>query len=114
MATMKHGDYIARIDFDESAEAFHGRVININDVVNFYGASVEELEREFATSIQVYEEFCREKGIEPNKPFSGRFNVRLTADQHSKVSAAAALEGKSLNAWVAEVLEREAGKVMKG
>ena len=51
---MKHSDYMAVISFDPSADAFHGRVVGITDVVNFYGRSPKELRREFKASIDEY------------------------------------------------------------
>ncbi len=40
MATMEYKGYVARIDVDEDNDGFHGRVINISDVVNFKGRSI--------------------------------------------------------------------------
>ena len=59
MATMEYKGYVARIDTDEENDGFHGRVINISDVINFKGRSMAELKREFAKSIATYFEFCR-------------------------------------------------------
>ena len=77
MATMRHGDFVARVDFDPELGLFHGRVVNIEDVVSFCGASADELQRELATSVNTYLKVCRERGIAPSKPFSGRVNVRI-------------------------------------
>jgi len=43
---------------------------------------------------------CREKGIEPCRKFSGKFNVRPTPDDHAAAVIAAAAAGKSLNEWI--------------
>ncbi|MDW9701716.1 toxin-antitoxin system HicB family antitoxin [Sinorhizobium meliloti] len=43
---------------------------------------------------------CREKGIEPRRKFSGKFNVRLDPEDHAAAVVAAAAAGKSLNEWV--------------
>ena len=40
---MCYKDYWAVIELDDSADQFHGRVIGINDVVDFYGSTPEEL-----------------------------------------------------------------------
>ncbi len=113
MNMMKHGKYLGLVEFDEDLGKFHGRVVNTGDVISFYGASVKELRLEFAASVKAHLDFCRRKGIEPGKPFSGQFRVRLTPEQHSKVSSAAALEGKSMNEWVADTLEHAAGEIMR-
>jgi predicted HicB family RNase H-like nuclease len=112
MATMRCDEYVARIEYDADERLFRGRVLNILDTVTFYGASAKELDREMRRSIRIYLEVCRERGIDPAKPFSGRFNVRLTPEQHRVISSAAAVVGKSLNAWVAETLEREAERAL--
>ena len=80
------------------------QLVNIRDVVNFYGASVTELQEEFRNSMAAYLDVCREEGIEPDKPFSGRFNLRLPPELHRAIADASALEGKSLNGWVMDVL----------
>jgi predicted HicB family RNase H-like nuclease len=102
---MTHGDYIAKIDFDPEIGMFHGRITNIRSVVNFYGKSVEELQKEFETSMKVYLDVCNEKGIEPDKPYSGRLNIRMSHEKHRRFAQLAAAEGKSLNAWVLEAME---------
>jgi len=44
--------------------------------------------------------------VEPEKPYSGRFNVRLDPDLHRRAALCAAREHKSLNDWVSEAIER--------
>ncbi|MBI2969131.1 MAG: toxin-antitoxin system HicB family antitoxin, partial [Gammaproteobacteria bacterium] len=48
-------------------------------------------------------------GEKPEKPFSGKFVVRLSPELHGRLSIAAKRSKKSLNAWVTEQLERAAG-----
>lgn len=105
MATIEYKGYIARIDVDEENDAFHGRVINISDVINFKGKSMAELKREFAKSIETYFEFCKEEGDEPEKPFSGRFVLRIDPEVHRAITRAAEREGVSINKWAEQQLE---------
>ena len=77
MGTMKVGDYVAEFDYDPEEKSFHGRIANIPETVTFWGASAKELEREVRASLKVYLEVCEEKGIEPSKPYSGKFQVRM-------------------------------------
>ena len=60
--------YIGAVDFDPKIDIFHGTVINTNDVITFYGASVAELRAEMQKSVEGYLEFCREQGKIPEKP----------------------------------------------
>jgi len=106
--TMQHQDYVARVEYDEEADLFHGEVANLRDVVTFQGRSVTELKRAFRDSIEDYLAFCASRGREPARPMSGKFVVRVEPDVHARVAAAAARDGKSMNSWVAEALERAA------
>jgi predicted HicB family RNase H-like nuclease len=111
---MRHSDYVARITYDEEIDSFFGEVINTSDVITFYGHSIEELRREMASSIEAHLEACRIKGVEPSRPYSGKFNLRLSPDDHARVAAAAAAAGKSMNTWVAEVLAKAAERELAG
>ena len=54
-----------------------------------------------------YFEWCKEDGGEPEKPYTGRFNVRLTPSFHSQVVVAAKKAGLSLNSFVEKSLHDE-------
>lgn len=105
MATIEYKGYIARIDVDEENDTFHGRVINVSDVINFKGKSMPELKREFAKSMEAYFEFCKDEGEEPEKPFSGRFVLRVDPEVHRAITRAAEREGVSINKWAEQQLE---------
>lgn len=105
---MQYKGYLARIVFDEESNIFHGEVINIRDIVTFQGKSVDELKKAFEVSIEDYLNFCAERKEEPDKPFSGRFTIRLSPEQHRKVIIAAEKAGKDLDLWIADVLSNSA------
>ena len=50
-----------------------------------------------------YLEFCATRKDAPEKPFRGRFVLRLDPNLHRAIATKASLENKSLNAWVQEV-----------
>jgi predicted HicB family RNase H-like nuclease len=102
---MEYKGYIGQVEFDDEASIFHGKVINTHDVITFEGQSVAKLRKAFRDSVDVYLDFCKERGEEPDKPFSGQFVARITPELHRRASLAAARAGKSLNAWVAERLQ---------
>ncbi len=101
---MEYRGYVGRVEFDDTAEIFHGEVTNLRDVITFEGRSVNELRRASEESVDDYLAWCAERGKEPDKPFSGKFVVRVDPEVHRSISAAAQSAGKSLNAWVAERL----------
>ena len=102
---MEYKGYIGKVEIDEEAGLLHGEVINIRDVITFQGRTVEELQQALQESVDDYLDFCARRGEDPEKPFSGKFVVRLPADLHRKAFIKARLADKSLNNWVKEVLE---------
>jgi predicted HicB family RNase H-like nuclease len=103
---IEYKGYVGLIDYDDDAGIFHGEVMNTRDVVTFQGASVAALRKAMRDSVEDYLAFCADRGEKPEKPFSGRFVTRISPDLHRRVNLAAAIAGKSLNAWVSELLER--------
>jgi predicted HicB family RNase H-like nuclease len=103
---MTYKGYEALVEYDEDAEIFHGEVANLRDVITFQGRSVAELKKALAGSVEDYLAFCRERGEEPEKPFSGQFVVRTEPTLHKDVSAAARRAGMSLNKFVTSTLEK--------
>jgi predicted HicB family RNase H-like nuclease len=108
MTTLTHDGYVATIELDEEAGLFHGEVVNTRDVLTFQGRTLDELRVAFADTIADYIEWCRERGKEPERPYSGNFTVRISPELHRRVATAAAKSGKSVNTFVAETLEQSA------
>jgi len=102
---MEYQGYHARIDYDAEAKVFHGRVLGIKDVVNFEGDCVEELEQSFKDSIEDYLAFCKQRNEKPEKPFSGKYEVRINPELHELLYEKAAEQGISINKLVNRVLE---------
>ena len=105
MNTVTYKGYIARIEPDLDDGLLVGRVINTRDIIAFHGQTISEVIESFHAVIEEYLEDCREKGVDPNKPYSGKFNLRLPPELHSTIASAATRSGKSLNQWVIDTLE---------
>ena len=105
---MEYKGYLSHVEFDDEANIFHGEVINIRDVITFQGKTVDELREAFEDSVEDYLAFCAERGEEPCKPFTGRFTLRLSPEQHREVILAAEKAGKGIEVWAVEALTRAA------
>lgn len=104
---MRYQGYVAEIGYDGSADAFHGRVIGMRDVVDFYGRTPEELRGEFKAAVDEYLDWCREEGQKPEKTWLGKLTFRPTEEQRRRFMIAAASRRMSVNAWALNVLDRE-------
>lgn len=100
--------YIGEVTFDSEAKVFYGRVVNTRDTITFQSHDAKQLEHEFHLSVDTYLDFCQELGEDPEKPYSGRFVLRLPPEAHRTVALAAQIAHKSLNTWAAEHLVESA------
>ena len=103
---MDYKGYRAAVSYDDEAGIFHGEVIGTRDVITFEGTSVEQLRKEFRFSLDDYLAVCAERGRQPDRPFSGKIPLRVAPEIHRAATAAAKAAGKSLNAWLAEMVEQ--------
>jgi predicted HicB family RNase H-like nuclease len=104
---MKYKGYLGTVEYDDKARIFHGDVINTKDVITFQGTTVSEIEQAFKESINDYLAWCKEDGVEPEKPYSGKFNVRLSPELHQQIAILAKKRRVSLNSFVEKALSDE-------
>ncbi len=107
---LEYKGYIAKIDFYNDDEYLHGEVINIRDVITFKGRDIKELKKELKNSVECYLDFCKKKKHDPEKPFSGKFIVRVPPTLHRDLYASARMHGLSLNKFIAMTLENSLPK----
>jgi len=101
---IEYKGYIGHVEFDDQAEIFHGEVVNTRDVITFQGKTVDEIKQAFRDSVEDYLAYCAKLGQSPEKPFSGKFMLRIPPDLHRKIHVAAKESGESINAWIKEQL----------
>jgi predicted HicB family RNase H-like nuclease len=104
MTVLHHEGFLAELDVDEEAGVMHGRVINTRTVLTFEGETLAELRTAFKDTIADYRDWCRERGIEPEKPYSGTLSLRIPPELHRRVAERAAKDGESINQFIAERL----------
>jgi len=103
---LHYKDYMGSIEFSEEDRVFHGKVTGIKALISFEGDSVSLIIEDFRNAVDEYLDFCAENGIEPEKPYKGSFNVRVSSELHRRAALAASAKGVSLNAFVEEALEQ--------
>ena len=104
---MEYKGYLGTVEYDADAKIFHGDIVNTRDVITFQGTTVNEIEIAFKDSIDDYIAWCKEDGVEPEKPYSGKFNVRLSPELHRQVAILAKKRRISLNSFVEKALVDE-------
>jgi predicted HicB family RNase H-like nuclease len=99
----------AVIAFDPDINMFRGEFVGLPGGADFYATDIEGLRREGEISMKVFFEMCLEENVSPYKKTSNRFNLRLPQELHDKAVTLAKASGKSVNAWITDVISRADG-----
>lgn len=106
MNMMTYQGYPARIEYSDDDGCFVGHIAGIRDVIGFHGESVAELRNAFIEAVDDYLATCEKLGRLPQKPYSGKILLRIDPQLHAQAAALAEAQGKSLNAWTQEQIQR--------
>ncbi|MGS0757739.1 type II toxin-antitoxin system HicB family antitoxin, partial [Roseateles sp. GG27B] len=79
---MSFKGYTARIEFDERDSIFVGRVLGLHQIISFHGETVAELRHAFEDAVEDFLQDCKEQGIKPEKPASGKLMLRVPPEVH--------------------------------
>lgn len=112
MNTIDYQGYSGTVEIDQESGCLHGKVLFINDLVTFQGNTVAELVEDFHGAVDDYLALCKKVGKQPDKPFSGTFNVRVGPELHAAAARAALAAGASLNDFVRRAIDRETGNTV--
>lgn len=107
MNTLNYKDYIGSVSFSAEDEMFYGKIEHISDLIVFESDNAHGLKTAFEEAVDDYLSFCKEKGVNPDKPFKGSFNVRLKPSTHKLIHQKAIQQGISLNKFIEKTLEKE-------
>ncbi|MFH1514076.1 MAG: type II toxin-antitoxin system HicB family antitoxin [bacterium] len=107
MDTLNYKDFIGSVSFSAEDEVFYGKIEHVNDLITFESGDAHELKQAFEEAVDDYISFCEEKGVKPDKPFKGSFNVRVKPSIHKLAYQKAIQQGMSLNKFIETTLEKE-------
>jgi predicted HicB family RNase H-like nuclease len=104
--TMEYQGYFGSVNYNNEDEIFYGKVEYIRSLISYEGYDVESLKANFQEAVDDYLILCQEKGIEPEKPFKGSFNIRLGTELHRQTAIEAQQRGINLNQFVTEAIKQ--------
>ena len=106
---LSYKNYNGTVEYSSADGCLFGKVIGIKSLLSYEGASVQELEHDFHTVIDEYLDDCKERSVQPEQPYKGTFNVRISPELHRNIAIYAIEHGKSLNAAVEEAIGNMVG-----
>lgn len=115
MEILKYRSFDGSAEIDMERKECHGKILYIDDVVTYRAKDPNGLQVEFELAVDDYIETCKAIGKEPQKPFRGLFNVRVSPELHRVAIGRAAIDGVTLNTIVGRALDSylAAGKDVK-
>lgn len=103
--TFKYKGFDGSMEFSQEDECLVGEVLFVRSKIIYIGETYAELKAAFHEAVDAYLQHCEEKGISPEKPCSGTFNVRVGTQLHQDATKLAYRHNISLNEVVIHALE---------
>jgi len=104
MKYLKYKGYIGSVETDFDDNILYGKLLHIQDLVSYEADCPANLKKSFEEAVDDYLSECKQLGQEPDRPFKGQFNVRVSSALHRELALVARVGGKTLNQYVQEVL----------
>ena len=112
MGYLKYKGYTGSVEYSEEDKCLFGKVQGMSkDLIVYEGQTLDELRKDFEEGIDSYLEGCKADGVEPAKPYSGKLNLRMSSELHSRVAAFVASTGITINDFINRAIKNELKKV---
>lgn len=83
----------------------YGKILFIRDLITYQAETPAALQAEFRAAVDDYLEDCRLEGVDPNRPYTGNFNVRIGSERHKELVRIQAQTGESLNKIICKAID---------
>ena len=108
MDFLEYKGYKGSVEYSKEDNCLFGKVQGMSKALILYeGNTLEELRKDFEDGVDSYLEACKADGVEPAKPYSGRLNLRMSSELHSRVAAFVATTGTTINDFINKAIKNE-------
>ena len=108
MDYLEYKGYKGSVEYSKEDNCLFGKVQGMSKALILYeGQTLDELRQDFEAGVDSYIEGCRTDGVEPAKPYSGRLNLRMSSELHSRMAAFVAASGTTINDFINKAIKNE-------
>ncbi len=101
MDYLEYKGYKGSVEYSREDNCLVGKVQGLNrNLILYEGNTIDELREDFQNGIDSYLEACKADGIAPCRPYSGKLNLRMPSELHSRVAAYSARAGITINSFI--------------
>lgn len=112
MDYLEYKGYKGSVEYSKEDNCLFGKVQGMSkDLIAYEGQTLDELRKDFEDGVDSYLAACLADGVEPAKPYSGRLNLRMSSELHSRVAAFVAATGTTINDFINRAISDELKKV---
>ena len=97
---MEYKGYLGTAEYSSEDNILFGQIVGIKGLISYEGNSVEQLKADFEEAIDDYLIDCRESGIEPQHPYNGNLDVKISPDLHKKLQMYSKSKNQNTNSIV--------------
>lgn len=101
---LRYKEYIGSVEISEAEGFLYGRVLGIQEKIDYQAVRADELVEHFHQAVDIYLDRCRKDGVSPEIPYKGSFNVRIAPALHRRLAVHAVQNGVNLNRLVETIL----------
>lgn len=108
MDFLEYKGYKGSVEYSKEDDCLFGKVQGMSKALILYeGQTLDELRKDFEAGVDSYLEGCKADGVEPAKPYSGRLNLRMSSELHSRVAAFVSATGTTINEFINKAIREE-------
>ena len=108
MDFLEYKGYKGSVEYSKEDNCLFGKVQGMSKALILYeGNTLDELRKDFEDGVDSYLEACKADDVEPAKPYSGRLNLRMSSELHSRVAAFVAATGMTINDFINKAIQNE-------
>lgn len=109
MDYLEYKGYKGSVEYSKEDDCLFGKVQGIMNraLILYEGQTLDELRKDFERGVDSYLAGCAADGVEPAKPFSGRLNLRMSSDLHSRIAAFTSSAGTTINDFINRAIVNE-------
>jgi len=112
MDYLEYKGYKGSVEYSKEDNCLFGKVQGLSkELISYEGQTLDELRKDFEEGVDSYLEYCKVEGLVPAKPYSGKLNLRMSSDLHSRVAAIVAETGTTINDFINNAIKNELKKV---
>jgi len=94
---LEYKGYKGSVEYSSDDDLLVGKLLFIDSLILYHGRTTDEIKENFQRAVDEYLDHCQRNNKEPNKIYTGSFNIRIGAERHRDLAQLAYRRNTSIN-----------------